>query len=209
MLRNLNQSSGGRRILGVPQVGIPAATIASQTATGPAGPGLLYDTSLIYPSAQLRAVITAWPASGTLTVWENGGFTLTGAADGTYSAGFDIYANNIKVGSDTASLQVGTGTGTSASAVGANLSGASAIVTSGANAQANATATGATLTGATTLATAGASAGAGTTLSPADIAAIASAVVALLQNSTIPVNLVAIRGQPIQGSGTTQDPWGP
>ena len=68
MLRNLNQSSGGQRILGVPQVGILAAQVAAETATGDHGPGILYNESQEagYAGKYLRAVVTSWPATGAL-----------------------------------------------------------------------------------------------------------------------------------------------
>lgn len=45
-----------------------------------------------------------------------------------------------------------------------------------------------------------------TELSPQSLA---GAVVTALEATTIPVNTVAIKGQPIQGAGTEADPWGP
>lgn len=42
-----------------------------------------------------------------------------------------------------------------------------------------------------------------------DLTALSDAVVTALEAATIPVNTVAIKGQPILGSGTEADPWGP
>lgn len=120
MLRNLNQSSGGRRILGVPHVGIIASQIISETATGDQGAGLLYDEALVNTGKQLRLNVTSTPSSGSLFVHENGSFELTGAADGSYTIGYQYFVDNVLGGSDTATVTVGisnasasAGTGTS------------------------------------------------------------------------------------------------
>ena len=176
MLRNLNQSSGGRRILGVPQVGILAATIASQTATGDNGPGLLYDESInpVNAGKQLRLVVTSPPSAGVFFAYENGSFDFSGAPDGSYSIGYDVLADDVLFGSDAATFAVGavsataagvTLTGTSsisagtatggatgdADAPGANLSGSSTISAGSATGNQDATAPGATLTGSSSL----------------------------------------------------------
>ncbi len=46
-------------------------------------------------------------------------------------------------------------------------------------------------------------------LNTADINAVAAAVLAALEATTIPVDTVKIHGQLIVGSGVTGDPWGP
>jgi hypothetical protein len=48
--------------------------------------------------------------------------------------------------------------------------------------------------------------GGGSAPSAADIA---SAVLAALQATSIPVNMVQVKGQTITGSGSEADPWGP
>lgn len=176
MLRNLNQSSGGRRILGVPQVGIEAATITSQTATGDNGPGLLYDESInpVNAGKQLRLVVTSPPSAGVFFAYENGSFDFSGAPDGSYSIGYNVLADNALIGSDTATVVVGavsatapgvTLTGTSsisagtatggvsgdATAPGVTLSGTSSISAGSATGNQDATAPGATLTGSSSL----------------------------------------------------------
>lgn len=121
MLRNLNQSYGGRRVLGVKDVGIIASQIISETATGDNGAGLLYDEAVANSGKQLRIHITSSPSSGTFFVYENGSFDLVGAADGSYSIGYQYYLDNVLSGSDTAIVNIGvvnasasggTGTGT-------------------------------------------------------------------------------------------------
>ena len=176
MLRNLNQSSGGRRILGVPHVGILAATIASQTATGDNGPGLLYDDAINPANAgkQLRLVVTSPPSAGVFFAYENGSFDFSGAPDGSYTIGYNVLADKVFIGSDTATVVVGavsatapgatlTGAGSisagvatggatgDATAPGVTLSGTSSISAGSATGNQDATAPGATLTGSSSL----------------------------------------------------------
>jgi hypothetical protein len=181
MLRNLNQSSGGRRILGVPQVGILAATIASQTATGDNGAGLLYDEAInpANTGKQLRLVVTSPPSAGVFFAYENGSFDFSGAPDGSYSIGYNVLADNVLIGSDTATVAVGA---VSATAPGATLTGTSSLSAGTASGQQNATAPGATLTGSSSIsagtATGGASGDAtapGVTLSGTSIISAGSA----------------------------------
>lgn len=149
MLRNCNRSIAGRRILGTPNVGILAATIIAETATGDSGPGLLYDEALTYPGQQLRAKITSYTGTpGKLFVFENGSFLIQGEADGAYSIGYDVLADNVIIKSDTASATVGA---IHASAPGASLSGAGTLSAGSAAGQQNATAPGANLQGISTL----------------------------------------------------------
>ena len=150
MLRNLNVTTGGRRILGVPDVGILAATIASQTASGTNGAGLLYDESInpANTGKQLRIAITSAPGSGTLFVYENGAFDFEGAANGTYSIGYNWYADDVLGGADTATVVVGASDG---SAAGATLTGASSLSSGSASGTAAGSAAGITLAGASTL----------------------------------------------------------
>ena len=152
MLRNLNQSSGGRRILGVPHVGILAATIASQTATGDNGAGLLYDEAInpAHAGKQLRLVVTSPPSAGAFFAYENGSFDFSGAPDGSYSVGYKVLADNEFFGSDTATFTIGGG---SAPAPGVTLTGTSSISAGGATggAAGDATAPGANLSGSSTI----------------------------------------------------------
>lgn len=116
MLRNLNQSFSGRRILGIPQVGEPASAIP---ATGDQGASLLYNkqqggdpVGCLY-----RIWMTSQPASGTLTVYEDGSFSLVGANDGTYTAGERIDKYDPAVGlfsTDTGTAQFAVGVGSTA-----------------------------------------------------------------------------------------------
>jgi len=42
-----------------------------------------------------------------------------------------------------------------------------------------------------------------------DLSALAQAVLDALNLTTIPVNMVQVKGQPISGAGSEADPWGP
>lgn len=148
MLRNLNKSASGKRILGTPNVGILASQIISETATGDSGAGLLYDEALSNGGKQLRVRVTSLPGSGSLFVYENGAFELTGAADGSYSIGYDYYVDNVLTGSDTATFSVGV---SSATAAGATITGTSSLSAGSAQGQINATANGANLTATSSL----------------------------------------------------------
>lgn len=107
MLRNLNKSAGGRRVLGTPNVGLLASQIISETAAGDNGAGLLYNEAQANSGKQLRIKITSQPSSGSLFVYENGSFELIGAADGSYTIGYQYYVDNVLGGSDTATVTVG------------------------------------------------------------------------------------------------------
>jgi len=110
MLRNLNKSSAGRRILGTWNVGIDAATIAAETATGDSGPGLLYDESIDPANAgkQLRCRVTGYTGtSSALFVWENGAVQVIGESPGSYIISYAVDADNVQIKTDTATVSVG------------------------------------------------------------------------------------------------------
>lgn len=179
MLRNLNVTTSGRRILGVPDIGILAATIASETSTGDYGPGLLYDEAINPANAgkQLRIRITTLPSAGNIFVYENGAFDFWDAPAGTYYVGYDRYADDVLGGSDTATVVVGAADG---AASGTTLTGASSISAGGASGTAAGAAAGVTLTGTSTVVVGGASgtaagAAAGVTLTGSSTLAVGSA----------------------------------
>jgi len=65
---------------------------------------------------EFRAVWLTTPSSGTFTPYEDGGFTLSGAADGSYTASYELYVDGVDLGSATVSISIGL------TAVGASLS---------------------------------------------------------------------------------------
>lgn len=146
MLRNLNQSSGGQRILGVPQVGILAAQIAAETATGDHGPGILYNESQEagYAGKYLRAVVTSWPATGALFVQENGAFEALGLPDGSHVFGYDLYVDGVYDSASAFTVAVGV---VYATAPGATLVGSATLTPGAATGESNASAPGVTFTG--------------------------------------------------------------
>ncbi len=113
VMRNLRrQSAQGRPIYGVPDVGILASQIISDTATGEHGPGILYDDALANPGKLLRAKVTNWTGTpGTLTVLENGAILIEGEPSGVYTIAYTREAwasdGSVSVISDTSSVQIG------------------------------------------------------------------------------------------------------
>lgn len=103
MLRNLNQSSLGRRICGTPHVGVLAAAIP----TGGDFPALgLNDIDAANDPAgcEYRVEILTWPEVGTLEVAEDTSFSYTPpSADfvGTVGGTHRVYKNGVPVYDDT------------------------------------------------------------------------------------------------------------
>lgn len=71
---------------------------------------------------EFRAVWLTTPSSGTFTPYEDGGFTLSGAADGSYSASYELYVDGVDLGSANVTISIGT------TAVGASLSTSYAVL---------------------------------------------------------------------------------
>lgn len=214
MLRNLNASAGGRRILGTPHVGLLAEQIAAETASGSDGPGLLYNEAVAPENSgkRLRLRVSSWPATGALIVAENGAYEWSGLPDGTHVLAYEVFADGVSQGATSLSVSVGS----SASAPGAALSVVASLAageaTGGAAAgPSSADAPGAVLSVAASIAAGGASAApAGVaTLSPADIAAIAAAVVAALGGANIHVDVRRVNGVALTGTGAPGDPMRP
>ena len=198
MLRNCNRSIAGRRILGTPNVGILAATIVAETASGDNGPGLLYDEALANAGKQLRAKITSYTGTpGKLFVFENGSILVEGESDGAYVIGYDVLADNVTIKSDTASVTVGS---IHATAPGASLSGSSNLAAGSASGQQNATVPGANLSGTSTLQS-GSAAGQQTGTAPG---ANLSGTSNLQPGSASGQNNAAAPGASLQGSSTLQ-----
>ena len=80
-------------------------------AGGQHGASILYNDLSLPADAnrEVRALVTAWPASGTLFVYEDGSFTFS-APDGAYSFQYQLYVDGVPVGSPaTVALQIGAG----------------------------------------------------------------------------------------------------
>lgn len=209
MLRSLNTSSGGRRILGTPYVGLLSEQIAEETATGTDGPGLLYNEAVAPENAgkRLRLRVEPWPAAGTLTVAENGAYEWSGLPDGSHTLTYGVYVDGVHQGDATLSVTVGAA---SANAPGAALSAMASISGGAATGGEAANAPGAELSATASLVAGAATGGGGAlTLSPADIAAIAAAVVAALGATTIPVDVRKVNAIALTGTGAPGDPMRP
>jgi hypothetical protein len=109
MLRNLNATYAGKRILASPYVGVLAATIAAETAEGDQGPGILYNESIdpAYAGKYLRAWITNPPTVGTLRVSENGAIEGYDLPVGTHVFAYDLIVNDAYDSSSSFTVAVG------------------------------------------------------------------------------------------------------
>lgn len=110
MLRNLNQSSAGKRICGIPRVGM----LASAIPTGFPLPALLLnDIDSGFPNRLYSVEILTWPSAGLLYVYEDSSLSFTGAPDGTYTGGervrkYDPGVGIVSAEDTTYSLTIGT-----------------------------------------------------------------------------------------------------
>lgn len=204
LLRNLQRRSPSNRLIaGTPYIGLLAAQIISETATGDHGAGLLYNEALAQTGRQLRVKVTGWSGTaGTLFVYENGSVLVAESqADGAFAIGYDWEAwaddGSLITGSDTASVTIGP---QSATAPGASVTGSGTISAGSASGQQNATAPGASVTGSGTVTAGDASGGVagdaaapGATLSGTGTVNAGSA--SGQQNATAP-------GASVTGSGT-------
>lgn len=151
MLRNLNATYAGKRILASPYVGVLAETIAAETAEGDQGPGILYNEAIdpAYAGKYLRAWITNPPTIGTLLIAENGAIEGYDLPAGVHVFNYDLLVNDASDSSSSFTVSVGV---VDASAAGAALSGSATLDPGMASGTIAATAPGATLTGSSTFA---------------------------------------------------------
>jgi len=205
MLRNLNQSSGGKRVLGTPKTGVLGSLIP---ATGDNGPGYAYNSLSLPADAgkEICGTITTWPASGSLHAYEDTSYEFSGAADGSYWFEWQLKVNGVATGSPVrAWLQVGPAyAGVTATADDAVFSGGATIAGVLASVSIAATTDDAVFAG-------GAAPGGSWSgsISDADVARIADAVMARLLAVAIPVNIKQVNDVSIKGIGTPANPWNP
>jgi len=109
MLRNLNATHAGKRILASPYVGVLASVIAAETADGDQGPGILYNESIdpAYAGKYLRAWITNPPTVGTLLIAENGAIEGYDLPVGTHVFNYDLIVNDAYDSSSSFTVAVG------------------------------------------------------------------------------------------------------
>jgi hypothetical protein len=113
MLRNLNLSASGRRICGIPQVGMLASAIP--TTGFPLAPLLANDIDSAYPNRLYRVQALSQPSAGAFYLYENSSFSFTGAPDGTYTGTQRVRKYDPGVGlvsNDTGVYSLGIGTPT-------------------------------------------------------------------------------------------------
>ena len=86
--------AGGILLTKYSGLGILAEDIPS---TGTDGASFLYnDVSLPTDNGkEIRALITSYPATGTLTIYEDGSFIYVGGADGNNTFTYDLYVDGI------------------------------------------------------------------------------------------------------------------
>jgi len=112
LLRNLNVSSGGKRILGTVYNGILASQIIAETADGDDGPGMLYNeaTQPEYAGKYLSPRITslaALPGGASLFVHDNGEINASGFPAGTYVFPYDLKVDGVYDSSTTFTISSG------------------------------------------------------------------------------------------------------
>ena len=120
----------GKIVVGDAGQGVLAQLIAS---AGDYGPGYAY-SSLSFPAdngKRIRGVITARPALGTLTAFEDTSFTYVGP-NGTHTFQYQVYVDGIALGGpQTGTINVGvTGTGAATQQPGAGQATGTAAATS-------------------------------------------------------------------------------
>lgn len=109
ILRDLNQSFSGKRLCTTGQAGAVASSIPS---TGTDGPPIAYP-HLTLPADNdklVRVFITSFPSAGTLTVYDDSSFIFSGAPDGSYTASYQVYFDDILTDTGTLDLDVGNPT---------------------------------------------------------------------------------------------------
>lgn len=89
MLRNMRETAGGRAIFGTQYVGLLAAQILANTATGPNGAGAMYNDGLV--TGKRYRMLLASPGAFPGTVYEDGSFT----ASASFSTTYRLYEDNI------------------------------------------------------------------------------------------------------------------
>lgn len=98
----------GACVVGNRGLGVLGAVIRATTATGTHGHGYLYnDLTGADDAKEIRGLILTAPSAGTFAANEDGSFTLTGAADGTYSFSYRLFADGADLDTATGSIIIG------------------------------------------------------------------------------------------------------
>jgi hypothetical protein len=77
-----------------PGLGAPAAAIIAASSGGESGAGPLVGLGLV-DGTDYYWTITSLPASGSLVIYEDGSFSHTGAADGSWPWSANVYADGV------------------------------------------------------------------------------------------------------------------
>lgn len=100
----------GACVVGNTGLGVLGSVIRSTTATGEFGAGYLYndlDGGGADDAKEIRGLIVTPPASGSFFAYEDGSFSLTGVADGTYSFVYRLFVDGVDLGTATATATIG------------------------------------------------------------------------------------------------------
>lgn len=97
----------GAYVIGETGLGVLGSAVPS---TGEHGASYLYnDLSLPADnSKEIRGLIVTPPSAGTFYAWEDGSFSLVGAADGEYTFVYRLYVDGVDSGTATATITIGT-----------------------------------------------------------------------------------------------------
>ena len=91
-------------------LGVLGSVIRATTATGTHGPGYIYPSlTSADDSKEIRGLILTRPSSGVLFPYEDGSFTLTGAAEGNYAFTSQLYVDGVATGIVTSQVTIGSG----------------------------------------------------------------------------------------------------
>lgn len=98
----------GAYVVGETGLGVLGSAVPS---TGDHGASYLYnDLSLPADNGvEIRGLIVTPPSAGTFYAWEDGSFSLVGAADGEYTFVYRLYVDGADLGTATATIVIGTG----------------------------------------------------------------------------------------------------
>lgn len=98
----------GAYVIGETGLGVLAENIPS---TGLHGASYLFnDLSLPADNGkEIRGLIVTPPADGVFYAWEDGSFSLVGAADGEYTFIYRLYVDGVDQGTATATITIGDG----------------------------------------------------------------------------------------------------
>lgn len=137
-----SEQISGALVIGNTGLGELGSTIIADTATGTHGPGYPYnDVDGGDSGKEFQGRIVTPPSAGVFFAYEDGSFSLTGAADGSYSFVYRLYVDGVDLGTATSYITIGAG-GTDGSASGGVDSVDLAAITGAATGAGNATASG-------------------------------------------------------------------